>query len=143
MTRLQDCRFAVPLVALVMTLTPSAHAADWPAFERGQWEIERVMEGDGAGDQTLKHAECLDPTADQVRQREQLTRAGCQFSELTGSGSTFHYSATCKLGGMTSVSNSTLEVESAQAYTITVDSDTDGMKTHEVMKARRVGDCEQ
>ena len=29
------------------------------------------------------------------------------------------------------------------AYTITVDSDTDGMKTHEVMKARRVGDCER
>ena len=33
------------------------------------------------------------------------------------------------------------EAESAEAYTITVDSIVDGDKTHEVLRARRTGDC--
>jgi hypothetical protein len=42
---------------------------------------------------------------------------------------------------MTTTSDSVLEVESAEAYTITVDSIVDGAKTHEVLRARRTGDC--
>jgi hypothetical protein len=34
-----------------------------------------------------------------------------------------------------------LEVQSAEAYTITVDSIVDGDKTHAVLRARRNGDC--
>ena len=36
--------------------------------------------------------------------------------------------ATCKIAGMTSTSESVLEAASAQAFTITVDSDTDGRR---------------
>jgi len=57
------------------------------------------------------------------------------------SGKTYRYSATCKMAGMTTTSDSVLEVESADAYTITVDSTVDGSKTHEVLRARRAGDC--
>jgi hypothetical protein len=45
------------------------------------------------------------------------------------------------MAGMTTQSDSVLEVESAEAYTITVDSIVDGSKTHEVLRARRIGDC--
>jgi hypothetical protein len=43
--------------------------------------------------------------------------------------------------GMTSTSNSVLQVRSAEAYTITVDSVMGKTTTHEVLVARRVGDC--
>jgi hypothetical protein len=45
------------------------------------------------------------------------------------------------MAGMTTTSDSVLEVESAEAYTITVDSVVNGDKTHEVLRARRTGDC--
>jgi hypothetical protein len=45
------------------------------------------------------------------------------------------------MDGMTSQSDSVLEVESAEASTVTVDSTVDGKKSHEVLRARRTGDC--
>jgi hypothetical protein len=45
------------------------------------------------------------------------------------------------MGGTTSKSDSVLEVESPEAYTVTVDSIVDGKKSHEVLRARRTGDC--
>jgi hypothetical protein len=116
-------------------------AADWPTFAPGQWQIERSIEGMAPQAQKIQRTECMDPSADLAEQREMLGAAGCQFSELTGSGSTFRYTATCKIGGMTSVSESLLEVDGAEGFTITIDSETDGMKTHEVMRAKRLGDC--
>ena len=42
---------------------------------------------------------------------------------------------------MTTKSDSVLTVESAEAYTITVDSNTDGSKTYDVLHAHRIVGC--
>ena len=99
------------------------------------------MDGAGAPRDKVSTTECTDPTVEQTEQQAMLTKAGCQFTPLAQSGRTYRYSATCKMGGMTSKSDSVLEVESAEAYTITVDSTVDGKKSHEVLRARRTGDC--
>lgn len=118
-----------------------ASGADWPTFKPGQWTFERTMTGTGAVSDKVSTTECTDPTADHKEQQAMLTKAGCQFTPLTQSGKTYRYSATCKMGGMTSKSDSVLEVESAEAYTITVDGTVDGTKSHEVLRARRTGAC--
>ncbi len=129
------------LAALMACAVPIALAADWPAFKPGQWTFDRTMTGTGATPQKVSTSECTDPTADQKEQQAMLAKAGCQFTPLTQSGKTYRYSATCKMAGMTTTSDSVLEVESAEAYTITVDSIVNGDKTHEVLRARRKGDC--
>jgi hypothetical protein len=126
---------------LLLVGAPPASAADWPTFKPGQWSFERTMSGAGAPTDKVSTTECTDPTADQKEQQAMLTKAGCQFTPLAQSGKTYRYSATCKMGGMTSKSDSMLEVESAEAYTVTVDSTVDGKKSHEVLRARRTGDC--
>jgi hypothetical protein len=99
------------------------------------------MTGEGAAAKKVSTSECTDPTADQKEQQAMLAKAGCQFTPLAQNGKTYRYSATCKMAGMTTTSDSVLEVESAEAYTITVDSIVDGDQTHEVLRARRTGDC--
>ena len=129
------------LAALLACAVPLALAADWPTFKPGQWTFDRTMTDMSAAPQKVSTSECTDPTADQKAQQAMLAKAGCQFTPLTQSGKTYRYSATCKMAGMTTTSDSVLEVESAEAYTITVDSIADGSKTHEVLRARRTGDC--
>lgn len=125
----------------MLCCSPLALAADWPIFKLGQWTFERTMTGVGAPAKPLVRTDCTDPTADQKKQRDMLAKSGCQFTPLEKSGNTYRYSATCKMGGMATTSKSVLVVESAEAYTITVDSDVGGEKSHEVLKAKRVGDC--
>jgi hypothetical protein len=129
------------LTALLMLPASVALAADWPAFKPGSWTFDRTMTTEGSAPEKILRTECADPTADHKAQQAMLARAGCKFTPLVQSGKTYRYSATCKMVGMTTTSNSVLEVESAEAYTITVDSTEDGMKTHEVLRARRKGDC--
>ena len=129
------------LAALMASTVPIAQAADWPTFKPGNWTFDRTMTGEGAAAKKVSTSECTDPTADQKEQQAMLAKAGCQFTPLTQNGKTYRYSATCKMAGMTTTSDSVLEVESAEAYTITVDSVVDGSKTHEVLRARRTGDC--
>jgi hypothetical protein len=57
------------------------------------------------------------------------------------SGATYHYTATCQLGGVTAISDNVLKVDGPESHSITVDSTTGPMKTHGVLVARRVGDC--
>ncbi|BCS33799.1 hypothetical protein TBR22_A30270 [Luteitalea sp. TBR-22] len=116
-------------------------AADWPAFTPGRWQIDRTMETGGRTPEKVSRTECLDPTAEHRSQREILTRAGCQFSPVSQSGTTYRFTATCKMAGTTSTSTSVLEVRSAEAYTIIIDSVTNGAKSHEVLTARRLGAC--
>ena len=132
---------ALTLAGLFVGGLSIAFAADWPVFKPGQWQLERTMEGAGPTPQKVSSTKCMDPAAERLKQREMLTKAGCEFSPLTQSGTTYRYSATCRMGGMTATSNSVLEAQGAEAYTITIDSVTDGVKSHEVLKARRVGDC--
>ena len=130
-------------IVLAACSVSMALATDWPVFRPGQWQFDRTMNGTGPAPQKISTAECVDPTADQKEQQAMLAKAGCQFTPLTQSGKTYRYSATCKMGGMTTTSVSVLTVASAEAYTITVDSTTDGSKSHEVLRARRVSDCQK
>lgn len=135
-------RRVFPAIAAVLACCTSiVLAADWPKFKPGQWQFDRTIEGAGPGPQKLSRVECVDPTEENRQQRQMLADAGCQFSAVTQKGSTYTYSATCKIGGMSSTSRSTLVADGAEAYTVTVDSETDGAKTHEVLTARRLGDC--
>ena len=129
------------LTALLTLSTSIALAADWPTFKPGNWTFDRTMTGVGAAPKKVSTSKCTDPTADQKAQQAMLAKAGCQFTPLTQNGKTYRYSATCKMTGMTTTSDSVLEVESAEAYTITVDSVVDGAKSHEVLHARRTDDC--
>jgi hypothetical protein len=133
------------ITALIALSTSIVLAADWPTFKPGDWTFERTMTGTDAQSMPdkLSHTECTDPTADQKAQQAMLAKAGCEFSPLVQSGKTYRYSATCNMAGMTTTSDSVLAVESAEAYTITIDSIVDGRKTHEVLRARRIGDCAQ
>jgi hypothetical protein len=140
-TSIRATTHALSAMMLLLVGAPPASAADWPKFKPGQWSFERTMSGAGAPRDKVSTTECTDPTADQKEQQAMLTKAGCQFTPLAQSGKTYRYSATCKMGGMTSKSDSVLEVESAEAYTVTVDSTVDGKKSHEVLRARRTGDC--
>ena len=142
----QDGRTRKPILVLSVAVllassVGTATAADWPTFKPGNWTFERTMTGPGPTSEKLSRTECTDPTADQQEQQAMLSEAGCRFTPLTQSGKTYRYSATCKMAGMTTQSDSVLEVESAEAYTITVNSVVDGSKSHEVLRARRIGDC--
>jgi hypothetical protein len=129
------------VAALALGSISIAAAADWPVFKPGQWRFERTMQGSEPAPQKVSTTECLDPTADQKAQRDMLAKAGCRLSPPAQSGKTYRYTADCKMGNMTSTSASVLEVESAEAFTITVESTVDGSKSREVLRARRVGDC--
>lgn len=129
-------------VAVTAIAAPSvAPATEWPDFKPGLWQFDRTIEGTGPSPRTITRTECVDPAAEEKRQQAQLTQAGCLFTPLTRKGSTYQYSATCKIGSMTATSNSTLVVKSREAYTITVDSVAGGVRTREVLTATRLGDC--
>jgi hypothetical protein len=132
---------ALAVAALLLGVVPLATAADWPIFKAGIWTFERTLRGLGPGTDKVSRTECADPTVDQKAQQEILAKAGCQFTPLAQSGRTYSFSATCTVGGVTTQSESVLEVESDEAYTITIDSVMDGGRSHEVLRARRVGDC--
>ena len=129
------------LASLLALPASVALAADWPTFKPGNWTFDRTMTIEGSTPEKILRTACVDPTADHKAQQAMLARAGCKLTPLVQSGKTYRYSATCKMAGMTTTSSSVLEVESAEAYTITVDSTEDGIKTHEVLRARRKGDC--
>jgi len=132
---------ALAVLALLLGVIPLAPAADWPTFKAGIWTFERTLRGLGPGADKVSRTECADPTVDQKAQQEMLAKAGCQFTPLAQSGRTYSFSATCTLGGVTTQSDSVLEFESDEAYTITIDSVMDGGRSHEVLRARRIGDC--
>jgi hypothetical protein len=140
-TRARPSIRALGSALLPLCVITSALAADWPVFRAGIWTFERTLTGQGPGSDKVSRTECADPTADQNAQHEILAKAGCQFTPLTQSGNTYRYSATCRIGGRTSQSDSVLHFESAEAYTITIDSVMDGARSREILRARRVGDC--
>jgi hypothetical protein len=145
MSRLQSRQrkpvYVLSFAAVAACGVSLALAADWPVFKPGQWQLDRTMQTAGQAPEKVSLTECFDPTAEQARQRATLTKAGCQFSPLEQNGRAYRYSANCRMGGITATSNSVLEAQSAEAYTITIDSVTGSTKTREVVTARRVGDC--
>ena len=132
---------AITLVS-ALALTALAIAQEWPSLRQGMWEITRTMQAPGGGaPKTVTAKRCMDPAADWQKQNAQLTKAGCTFTPIKHSGGTYTFSSSCNVAGMSSTTTTTIVVESDSSYTLTVEGTTDGAPTHEVMKARRVGDC--
>lgn len=138
------CRSRLTMLASAVALTcvfSTALGDEWPAFRPGLWQFDRTMEGIAPAPQKVSRKQCVDPTADQNNQRARLTAAGCEFSPIVRAGTTYRYSATCRIAGETTSSSSVLEFQSPEAYKLVVDSTTAGQKSHEVLVARRLGDC--
>jgi len=131
------------LVTLAAGTAALAQSVDWPVFEPGLWTFERTRATEGSTRDTVTRTECVDPTEEQRRQMDMLAKSGCEFTPLTRDGNRYRYSAECRMGGTTSRSESVLEVEGDDAYTITIESIVDGAKSHEVLHANRTGDCPQ
>lgn len=129
------------IAALLVCSISTVQAADWPVFKPGLWTFERTMSGTSSTPDQASNTRCSDPTAEQKARQAMLAGPGCKLTPLTQSGQTYRYSATCKSGAITTKSESVLEVMSAEAYTIRVDSRTDHRRTYDELNARRVGDC--
>lgn len=121
--------------------TPPAAADDWPVLTPGRWQFDRTMEGMTPTPQTVHRTECVDPTGRFRSQQQQLAKAGCTVSPIVRRGNEYRYSASCRMAGTTTVSESVLTVDSPGSYTLRVDSKVDGKTTREVLVARRLGEC--
>lgn len=135
-------RFALLLLAVALAAGRAA-ADDWPVLRAGMWEFNRTIETPGTPGkpQTIQKKDCTNPTEDMKKQNEMLTKAGCKFSPVVRSGNTYTTSSSCTMQGVSSTGKSVLTVQSDSAYEIRVDSDFGGKKTHEVLRAKRTGDC--
>jgi hypothetical protein len=129
------------LAALAFAPMHVATTADFPTLKPGLWRFERTIEGAGAKPEKIETTDCVDPGRDQKEQLEMLTKAGCRFEPVAHSGNTWRRKSTCRMGSMTSTSESVTTADGPDAYTVTVDSVTNGEKSHEVLRARRIGDC--
>lgn len=141
LTRESSRAAALSAVASLLGLAAIAAAGDEPAFRYGQWQFDRTVQNPGGAPQKLSNSKCVDPGADWVAQRQKMTKLGCQVTPTVRSGSTYRFTATCKIGSVTAISDNVLKLDSPDSYSVTVESDTAGMKTHESLVARRTGDC--
>jgi len=132
---------AVALLTTIAASTPATAADDWPVLRQGRWQFDRTIEGMGPAPQKISRTECIDPTANLRRQQEQLAKSGCTFTPVTRRGDEYRYGATCRMGKMSTRSESVLTVHGTDAYTLRVSSTVDGESTKEVLVAKRVGDC--
>ena len=129
---------------LVATLAAGRAAADdWPALRAGMWEFNRTIETPGSPGkpEVIQRKDCANPTEDMKKQNAMLTKAGCKFSPVVRSGNTYTISSACTMQGLSSTGKSVLTVQGDGAYEIRVESDIGGKKTHEVLRAKRTGDC--
>ena len=129
------------LLGAAALLGPAAIAGDEPAVRHGQWQFDRTMQSPGGAPQKLSSSRCADPAADWAAQRQKAAKLGCQITPTVHTGSTYRFTTTCRIAGVTVVSDSVLKVESPESYSVTVESDAAGTKTHEVLVAHRTGDC--
>ena len=136
-------RRGVWIYLALLAATAVSRAADDPVFHRGQWQFDRTVQNPGGAPQKLANSKCVDPAAEWIAQREKMAKLGCQITPVAHSGQTWHFTASCRIGSVTATSDNVLKVESPDAYTVTVDGVTAGMKTHELLVARRVGECAQ
>lgn len=134
-------RLALLLAAILAAGT--AAADDWPALRPGMWEFNRTVETPGAPgkSQTMQSRKCTNPGDDMKKQNAMLTRSGCRISPVIRAGSTYTWSAECKLQGASGTSKSVLSADGDSAYAIRVESDFGGEPTRELLRATRVADC--
>jgi hypothetical protein len=72
-----------------------------------------------------------------------VASAGCTFEPVVQDGNSWRRKSTCNMGSVSSTSDSVTTADGKDAFTVTLDSVINGKKVHEVMQARRVGDCEK
>jgi len=132
---------AVVLAAANLPKTVMA-ADDWPPLRKGMWEYHRTIETPGTpGDpKIMQFASCANPGEDMKNQTKQLLSI-CKISPLVRAGSSYTYSAECKIGEDLMISKSVLTVESGNAYSIIVETQTGTKATREVLKASLKGAC--
>ncbi len=134
--------FTGALAAAVLFAPVSAAIADdLPAFRKGLWEFDRTIDGGAGKKGKVSSRRCVDPGADMRAQNARMEKAGCRFSPYARSGNQYTMTAQCKVMGVSSNTKTVITVESDSAYRLTVDGETDGEKTLELMVAKRIGDC--
>jgi hypothetical protein len=138
-------RRRLPYIAAVAGLALQlgvAMAEDLPVLRQGMWEFSRTMEAGGNGKpQVIATKKCTDPSADMKLQNAMLTKAGCSFSPLVRSGTTYTFTSQCTLQGISVQSRSVLSFASDSAYEVNVESSQGGKVSRERLVARRVGGC--
>ncbi len=138
---------AFPLILGFLGMTNFAFAAEYPPIQPGLWHFHRTVEDSTKPGKpiVLDKQECTDPVVDMKAMHEKLVKMGCVFSPATQSGSTYHFSATCKLPQIKGTSVTDLNYDNPGAYNaqITFDALVGGVptKTLENMTAKRLGDC--
>jgi hypothetical protein len=138
-----SCRWfaRAAIAAGIAAFAAPACADDLPAFRKGLWEFSRTIDAGGGKTQTIKSSKCTSPGEDMKAQNERLAKSGCKFSPTVRSGSTYTFSSQCSIQGISAQSTSVITVDSDSAYRLNVDGTAAGEKTHEVLLARRIGDC--
>lgn len=138
------CRLSLIGGAMAISLAALAvvcNAQDLPAFRKGVWEFTRTIDNGSGKPQTIKTRKCTNPTDDMKRQNEMLMNAGCKFSPIRQSGTSYSFTAQCQIQGVSAQTKSVISVESYDAYQVTVESQQGGRATKELLVAKRTGDC--
>jgi uncharacterized protein DUF3617 len=133
--------------AVLFVLSATAHATVLPNFRPGLWEFERTVNDPAApgGPQTMKAQKCVDPKVEMQSQNRMLKQIGCTVTPLTQMGQVYHFKATCRFpNGSLGTSVTDLTYESDSAYSAKIESEgmSRGGKTHEELRAKRIGDCQ-
>jgi hypothetical protein len=128
---------AASLTALVIV----SDAQNLPVFRKGIWEFTRTVDKGSGKPQTIRTRKCTNPTDDMKKQNEMLTKAGCKFSPVTRSGTSYSFTAQCNIQGGSAQSKSVISVDSDDAYKVTVESHQGGQSAKEILVAKRTGDC--
>ena len=130
------------IAASLAALAIVSNAQDLPGFRKGMWEFTRTVDGGSGKPQTIRTRKCTSPADDMRKQNEMLTKAGCKFSPITRSGTSYSFTAQCHIQGVSAQSRSVISVDGDDAYKITVESQQGGQGTKELLVARRTGDCQ-
>jgi hypothetical protein len=130
------------VLAIVASVTATVVGQEWPPLRQGMWEIVRTMQPPGGGAaNVVTSRRCITPSDEWKRQHAQLSKAGCTISPIRHSGSTYSFTSTCNVMGISSSTTTTIVMQNDSAYTLTVVGTTDGQPTREEVKAKRIGDC--
>ena len=125
----------------LLTLASVCQAEELPNFRKGLWEFNRTIANPSGQTKTITAKKCTNPTDDMKKQNDMLAKAGCKFTPMTRSGSSYSFSSQCNIQGISAQSKSVISVDSDAAYKIDVESVQDGAKTKERLVAKRMADC--
>ena len=132
---------ATALAGAALLVAGASRAEEPPVLRQGLWQFDRTV-----GEQKLQTKACASPGEDMKRQNAMLTKSGCKFTPGSRSGRTYTFSAECTIntpagGPVTARSTSVMTVDSENAYKIEITTTGAGTETHEVLVARRLGEC--